>query len=106
MISLRIKTFLFLAVSYSITELEGLNTNSNARRHFVQSAIGTTAAAFLPLAAANAAPPFAIMAEELGYFPVYDKQGGVIYVPKRVARESSPQAIDLANHLKKFAKLY
>jgi hypothetical protein len=101
MISLRIKTFLFLAVSYSITELEGLNTNSNARRHFVQSAIGTTAAAFLPLAAANAAPPFAIMAEELGYFPVYDKQGGVIYVPKRVARESSPQAIDLANHLKK-----
>jgi thiol-disulfide isomerase/thioredoxin len=56
---------------------------------------------FFPLGATIAAPPFAIMAEELGYFPVSNNEGGVMYVPKRVARASSQQAIELATHLKK-----
>ena len=50
--------------------------------------------------AAWAAPPFAVMAEEMGYFPVQNKEGQVIYVPRRVQRQSSDQAIELAKRLK------
>ena len=49
---------------------------------------------------AAAAPPIAIIAEELGYFPVTTKNGDVTYVPKRVSRKSSAQAIELAKVLK------
>ena len=50
---------------------------------------------------ANAAPPIAVIAEELGYFPVTDRAtGNVMYIPKRVKRTSTPQAIELANKLK------
>eukprot|EP00535_Pseudo-nitzschia_heimii_P001338 CAMPEP_0197181106 /NCGR_PEP_ID=MMETSP1423-20130617/5483_1 /TAXON_ID=476441 /ORGANISM="Pseudo-nitzschia heimii, Strain UNC1101" /LENGTH=217 /DNA_ID=CAMNT_0042631291 /DNA_START=91 /DNA_END=744 /DNA_ORIENTATION=- len=49
---------------------------------------------------AGAAPPIAIIAEELGYFPVTTKDGDVTYVPKRVSRKSSQQAIELAKVLK------
>jgi hypothetical protein len=49
---------------------------------------------------ANSAPPIAIIAEELGYFPI-TKNGETVYVPKRVQRESSQQAIELAKHLQK-----
>lgn len=48
----------------------------------------------------NAAPPISVIAEELGYFPINTKDGDVMYVPKRVSRKSSPQAIELANALK------
>mmetsp|Transcript_22526 Transcript_22526/g.55829 ORF Transcript_22526/g.55829 Transcript_22526/m.55829 type:complete len:215 (-) Transcript_22526:55-699(-) len=48
---------------------------------------------------ASAAPPISVIAEELGYFPV-SKDGDVIYVPKRVSRKSSAQAIELAKVLK------
>lgn len=47
----------------------------------------------------NAAPPIAIIAEELGYFPVTNRNGDTVYVPKRVRRTSSSQSIDLAKHL-------
>ena len=50
---------------------------------------------------AVAAPPISIIAEELGYFPVTTKDGDVTYVPKRVSRKSSGQAIELAKELKK-----
>lgn len=49
---------------------------------------------------ATAAPPISIIAEELGYFPVNTKDGEVMYVPKRISRKSSPQAIELAKVLK------
>lgn len=49
---------------------------------------------------ATAAPPMSIIAEELGYFPVTTKDGDVTYVPKRVSRKSSAQAIELAKELK------
>ena len=49
---------------------------------------------------ANAAPPIAVIAEELGYFPVTDRQGNTMYIPKRVKRSSTPQAIELAKALK------
>lgn len=50
---------------------------------------------------AQAAPPFAVIAEELGYFPVANTAGDTVYVPKRVNRESSEQAIELARRLSK-----
>lgn len=49
---------------------------------------------------ATAAPPISVIAEELGYFPVTTNEGDVTYVPKRVSRKSSPQAIELAKVLK------
>eukprot|EP00529_Nitzschia_sp_RCC80_P027680 CAMPEP_0113483608 /NCGR_PEP_ID=MMETSP0014_2-20120614/23521_1 /TAXON_ID=2857 /ORGANISM="Nitzschia sp." /LENGTH=246 /DNA_ID=CAMNT_0000377159 /DNA_START=13 /DNA_END=753 /DNA_ORIENTATION=- /assembly_acc=CAM_ASM_000159 len=49
----------------------------------------------------HAAPPIAIIAEELGYFPVRSpKTGDIMYVPKRVTRQSSSQAIELAKYMK------
>lgn len=60
---------------------------------------GFTTGALLP-SPANSAPPISIIAEELGYFPVTTKDGDVMYVPKRVSRKSSPQAIELAEFLK------
>jgi Zn ribbon nucleic-acid-binding protein len=54
----------------------------------------------------NAAPPMSVMMEELGYFPVRDDNNGatsgeVVYVPARIQRESSQQAIALAKYLQK-----
>mmetsp|Transcript_6276 Transcript_6276/g.7951 ORF Transcript_6276/g.7951 Transcript_6276/m.7951 type:complete len:244 (-) Transcript_6276:38-769(-) len=49
---------------------------------------------------ANAAPPIAIIAEELGYFPVTNREGVTKYVPSKVKRKSTDQSIELATHLK------
>ena len=52
-------------------------------------------------------PPISVIAEELGYFPVTTTNGDVTYVPKRVSRKSSPQAIELAKVLReKGATMY
>jgi hypothetical protein len=49
----------------------------------------------------EAAPPIAIMAQELGYFPVSNAETGqVMYVPAQIARHSSEDALTLAQHLK------
>lgn len=53
-----------------------------------------------PPPAANAAPPMAVIAEELGYFPVTNRDGKTVMVPKRVSRESSRQATELARRLR------
>mmetsp|Transcript_17269 Transcript_17269/g.47836 ORF Transcript_17269/g.47836 Transcript_17269/m.47836 type:complete len:254 (-) Transcript_17269:233-994(-) len=45
---------------------------------------------------ASAAPPIAVIAEELGYFPVQNKDGQVQYIPKKIARASTDQAVQLA----------
>ena len=48
----------------------------------------------------NAAPPFAIMEEELGYFPVKDERTGeTVMVPAKAKRTSTNQAIELAKYL-------
>jgi glutaredoxin len=49
--------------------------------------------------AASAAPPVDIIAQELGYFPVTNKKGKMVYVPKSIYRSSTPQAIELAKRL-------
>jgi Zn ribbon nucleic-acid-binding protein len=50
---------------------------------------------------ADAAPPVSVMMEELGYFPVRDNNAELVYVPARIKRESSPQAIELAKYLQR-----
>lgn len=49
---------------------------------------------------AMAAPPISVIAEELGYFPIQNRDGQVMYVPKKVQRQSSDQAIELAKKMK------
>ena len=59
---------------------------------------------------ANAAPPFAVIAEELGYYPIMvptssspssaSQTSTVQYVAKRVQRPSTQQAIDLAHYMR------
>ena len=46
-----------------------------------------------------AAPPIAIIAEELGYFPITNRQGITQYVPAKVKRSSTEQSINLAKYL-------
>ena len=48
----------------------------------------------------NAAPPIAVIAEELGYFPVRNADGQIAYVPKRIQRNSTDQAIALAQFVR------
>ena len=49
---------------------------------------------------ASAAPPIAVIAEELGYFPVTNTKNETVYIPKRIKRSSTPQAIALAQRLR------
>jgi len=49
----------------------------------------------------NAAPPIAVISEQLGYFPVTSSSGETRYVPSRVRRASSDQAVKLTQHLQR-----
>ncbi|KAL7526561.1 hypothetical protein ACHAWF_001819 [Thalassiosira exigua] len=65
------------------------------------SAIGAASSIATSPAPSNAAPPFAVMAEEMGYFPVKDERTGeTVMVPSRARRESTDQAVALAEHLR------
>jgi hypothetical protein len=47
-----------------------------------------------------AAPPFAVMSEEMGYFPINDiVLNATVMVPASIRRESTQQAISLAKYL-------
>jgi hypothetical protein len=85
-------------------EEEEEDETTNKRRVLVEIMVWRSAAAAASLLLASplpslAAPPIAIIAEELGYFPVTNRNGDTVNVPKRVSRTSSSQAIDLAKHL-------
>jgi hypothetical protein len=72
----------------------------------IRSGILTTAGAspFLSLLgpqSAEAAPPMAVIAEELGYFPVTNRSGDTTYIPGRVKSKSTVQAIELSEYLAK-----
>ena len=75
------------------------NTRRRRRRLLASILATTTASLLLSPSSTFAAPPIAIIAEELGYFPVTNRKGQTVYVGKRVKRESSDQAIALAKHL-------
>lgn len=47
----------------------------------------------------HAAPPIAVIAEELGYFPIQSKDGQITYIPQRVKRTSTDQAVQMADYL-------
>lgn len=75
---------------------------SSSRRHWLQQGVTATAAGILSgsiASAALAAPPIAIIAEELGYFPVRNKAGDTVYIPKKIQRESTDQAVELAKQM-------
>jgi hypothetical protein len=72
---------------------------SSSRRQWLQKSFGAIvggSVAFGTTQPATAAPPFAVMAEELGYFPVQNRAGEVVMIPKKLKRESTDQAIELA----------
>mmetsp|Transcript_27426 Transcript_27426/g.57230 ORF Transcript_27426/g.57230 Transcript_27426/m.57230 type:complete len:262 (+) Transcript_27426:2-787(+) len=48
---------------------------------------------------ANAAPPFAIMEEEMGYYPMKTLTDETVMVPSKVKRTSTSQSIALAKYL-------
>jgi hypothetical protein len=85
--------------------LDDVAPSKNRREWIRQTTLGLMVTALTTTTTSNdvvhAAPPIAIIAEELGYFPVRSpKTGDVMYVPKRVTRPSSPQAIELAQRMK------
>lgn len=79
------------------------NPPTNSRRRWLQQGVAATAAGILSgsIAAspALAAPPIAVIAEELGYFPVRNKAGDMVYIPKKIQRESTAQAVELAKKM-------
>mmetsp|Transcript_40023 Transcript_40023/g.40548 ORF Transcript_40023/g.40548 Transcript_40023/m.40548 type:complete len:222 (-) Transcript_40023:1004-1669(-) len=96
---------IWISLSISIGGVEGLSSSNNncaSRRHILQEgfAVGVAVIGSFTPPSALAAPPIAIIAEELGYFPVTLPDGDLRYVPKRVQRTSSRQSIELAKQLK------
>lgn len=93
--------FYYLLCACLISGVQSLSIEN--RRNFVQKAASTGGAALLLGTTAQealAAPPIAIIAEELGYFPVQNRDGEVMYIPKKVQRQSTDQAIELAKVLR------
>ena len=75
--------------------------SSTSRRNFAAQLGGIVGASLLaPSDEVQAAPPIAIIAEELGYFPVTNAEKETVYVPKRIQRESTEQAVQLARQLR------
>mmetsp|Transcript_17034 Transcript_17034/g.32235 ORF Transcript_17034/g.32235 Transcript_17034/m.32235 type:complete len:307 (+) Transcript_17034:62-982(+) len=80
-----------------------------SRRSLLQSTVTNTAASLFfattTISASSpepswAAPPIAIIAEELGYFPVTNRSGETVFVPAKVKRKSTEQSIRLAQYLR------
>ena len=85
------------------------NSHQRRRRFLVQttaSIAASVAAATQPVQQAVAAPPIAIIAEELGYFPVTNRAGETVYIPAKVRRKSSEQSVKLAQHLKNVSETH
>ena len=86
------------------------STTKQTRSEFIRQIFIATSAALIvnTNSPANAAPPFAIMAEEVGYFPVTDERTGqTVMVPAKAKRESTEQSIELAKYLQSSgAKMY
>ena len=81
--------------------VEGLKSN-NERRFILKSFLTALLPAKLVLSPRKvlAAPPFAVMSEELGFFPVTNSVGQTVNIPAKVKRASTDQSILLAKHLK------
>lgn len=89
-------------VAWSSPSFSNFKNDSSRRQFFRKSLIGTSAIAWTTLInprTSAAAPPISVIAEELGYFPVQNREGEVMYIPKKVQRKSSDQAIELAKRM-------
>ena len=77
----------------------------SSRDEFIRQVLVVSTGIVVPLSSslcriANAAPPFAVMSEELGYFPIIDEvHNTTIMVPAYIRRSSTEQAISLATYL-------
>jgi len=92
--------FLFVAACSSYSLQQTTLLLSPSRRQLIKHAAFTVFPTTILPKTALAAPPMAVIAEELGYFPITDQQTSeTIYVPQRITSKSTPQAIDLAKHL-------
>ena len=78
---------------------DGENSRRQLFKHAATVGMGLLAGS-LNSEEALAAPPIAIIAEELGYFPVTNSANETVYIPKRIKRQSSDQAIQLARKLR------
>jgi hypothetical protein len=94
--------FLFFCLSWNVNSLSLEKVSS--RRRWLTTHTTAAAAALLTTtrvpSPVMAAPPIAVIAEELGYFPVRNKEGELLYVPKKIKRQSTDQAVELAKVLK------
>eukprot|EP00980_Cylindrotheca_fusiformis_P028682 scaffold22635_cov134-Cylindrotheca_fusiformis.AAC.10 len=95
------RCYLLLLAYFLVTAVHSFSVDN--RRSFVQkaaAAAGASACGWLGIQPSQAAPPIAVIAEELGYFPVQNRDGEVVYVPKKVRRQSTEQAVELAKTLR------
>ncbi len=107
-----LRGLLFLSFGfYQLTTVHGFQCSDDrphpppflstpTRRGFLHSLVVAAITCFTQATIAQAAPPIAIIAEELGYFPVTNREGETVYVAQSVKRTSSPQAQQLAQVLK------
>lgn len=80
----------------------GLTVSELCSRRDVLSSISVLfASTVVAIRPTFAAPPFAVISEQLGYFPVTSSSGDTVYVPARARRTSSYQSIELAQHLQR-----
>lgn len=91
---------LSLPLTSSLSNQYPKTTTTDRRSWFQQAMIvGGAIATTGTVGSATAAPPIAVIAEELGYFPVQNREGQVVYIPKKVRRKSTDQAIELAKRM-------
>jgi hypothetical protein len=87
-----------------LSDALNLETKTLSRRGWLRKSVGTLIGGGIILQndvkPAVAAPPIAVIAEELGYFPVQNREGQVVYIPKKVQGESTDQAVELAKILR------
>ena len=92
--------FWIVVVTLSLPSTNSLHNQyptTDRRSWFQQTMVlGGAIATTGPVRSATAAPPIAVIAEELGYFPVQNREGEVVYIPKKVKRKSTDQAVELA----------
>ena len=110
MISSSMLALLILCISLIALQTEAWSATpltSSSRSDFVRRFLIDAPSAMIFLVSneaskspAHAAPPFAIMEEEMGYFPVIDERSGeTVMVPAKAKRESTDQAVALAKYL-------
>mmetsp|Transcript_9933 Transcript_9933/g.18111 ORF Transcript_9933/g.18111 Transcript_9933/m.18111 type:complete len:261 (+) Transcript_9933:56-838(+) len=95
-----------LAVNGALLTASSITTSTSPQSPLLRSSSSSLSPFQPPLA--NAAPPFAIMEEEMGYYPMKTSTDEtIVMVPSKVKRRSTPQAIALAQYLRAAnAKMY